>query len=774
MQLCHAHVCRAPYSHALNFPSPDSLGTLQYFKNVGKQLATWDKLDEEERSIFLNNVFDEIRSHEYRLAVNPNCSKVLERLFELFTPSQIKTFLVSIKSLYLPLFTDRVASHAMQALLFRLPELMLQEFETGEVVPFVKRRKPEDLDDEDEEKNKEDEDQDSENHQNEEGEDDENDNVTQEQKRNLAQEGLQTQDWFLRMCVELQPHWLSLITSTHGSFIMRTILLILAGHTGLTKDFVASAGQTESKSNRPGKNGPASKMQKTADNTPSAESRKNRILGQSRSHIKRLRGVLPSIVSAFEDLDSATLKSLTIDSPSSAAAVVALLTALAERQRKPEHRAVLVKFLSQLLMWKRDDETEDPEGEEKSSKHDGEDGWKKETIPKAWKLKSGSVKHVNALFVSPIGSHLIEGIISSAPQYFLAELFNKHMLNRLQDLARDRCANHCIQRLLETVTVGRPGLTVLSRIIQGLATPTALPMLVAAGRSAIIWKMAGTIVRFATTEPSLLLDDSGELVEDEGAFDKEEWSRQVLDLQFEFVRSLAEATGARAIEVPHDAVIEDIGKIRRRDREACAPFLPRLLNLNFVNPSGGESKYDGNPRTNQLMGSLLIQELLKLGPLPNLTLAASAMALEKDDLLKMLSDSTAVRMVEAMLCTDSPALRAKDRKKIALKLEGSFTAAALAGPACPFLIEKLYLHSDTEVRTAILKDLSADYRRIASDRGGLMLLRNIKVQEYMQTYQVWDPNPESQEAAASSKPATKSEKVSELFSDLLGTKRKGV
>lgn len=64
-----------------------------YFKMVDGILEADNFADQEERNIFLQNVYKEAEGKELKLACSQSCSRFLERLIILSTPAQLKHLL---------------------------------------------------------------------------------------------------------------------------------------------------------------------------------------------------------------------------------------------------------------------------------------------------------------------------------------------------------------------------------------------------------------------------------------------------------------------------------------------------------------------------------------------------------------------------------------------------------------------------------------------------------------------------------------------------------
>lgn len=63
----------------------------EYFKRADSLLEANAFGDDEERALFLANVYKEADGKELKIAQSQSCSRLMERLIQLSTPSQLKT-----------------------------------------------------------------------------------------------------------------------------------------------------------------------------------------------------------------------------------------------------------------------------------------------------------------------------------------------------------------------------------------------------------------------------------------------------------------------------------------------------------------------------------------------------------------------------------------------------------------------------------------------------------------------------------------------------------
>ena len=82
----------APYSGPGELPFYGSLGEdeQEYFKRADSMLELNQFADPEEGELFLANVYKEAKGKELKIANSQSCSRLMERLILLSTPSQLK------------------------------------------------------------------------------------------------------------------------------------------------------------------------------------------------------------------------------------------------------------------------------------------------------------------------------------------------------------------------------------------------------------------------------------------------------------------------------------------------------------------------------------------------------------------------------------------------------------------------------------------------------------------------------------------------------------
>ncbi|ORX93043.1 ARM repeat-containing protein [Basidiobolus meristosporus CBS 931.73] len=158
----------------------------QYFKGVESKLENDGFENNEERDLFLENVYAEVDNKELQLTTDHSCSLILEKLFKISNEFQLRVFFSKLPGKFIECFVHRFASHVCQTLLSLAAGVMEQELK-GE-------------------------------------------NVIENEKKEGEENPLPSMEsMFLDMCKELQPHWNSLIADPYASHIIRVILIILSG-----------------------------------------------------------------------------------------------------------------------------------------------------------------------------------------------------------------------------------------------------------------------------------------------------------------------------------------------------------------------------------------------------------------------------------------------------------------------------------------------------------------------------------------------------------------
>ncbi|KAL8742641.1 MAG: hypothetical protein Q9190_004910 [Brigantiaea leucoxantha] len=157
----------------------------EYFKRAESILELDQFENIEERDIFLANVYKEASGKELKIANSQSCSRLMERLIALSSPSQIKKLFQKFNGHFLHLAQHRFASHCCEALFLRAAPIVSQELLAS----------------------------------------------TEEQQHDMTNEEIYVsmENLFLHTLTELEEALGYLITNTHASHTIRVLLVVLSG-----------------------------------------------------------------------------------------------------------------------------------------------------------------------------------------------------------------------------------------------------------------------------------------------------------------------------------------------------------------------------------------------------------------------------------------------------------------------------------------------------------------------------------------------------------------
>ncbi|KAA8912505.1 hypothetical protein TRICI_003469 [Trichomonascus ciferrii] len=149
---------------------------LEYFKQAESTMAVDGFASPEERTGFINGVFEEIKGKELKLVTSQICSKLIERLILTADEEQLRSIFSSFIGHFLALSKHKYSSHCVETLLVRSAALVEKEM------------------------------------------------VEDNTKDSASMESL-----FLKMFNELKPALKQLPTNPYASHVLRLVILILAG-----------------------------------------------------------------------------------------------------------------------------------------------------------------------------------------------------------------------------------------------------------------------------------------------------------------------------------------------------------------------------------------------------------------------------------------------------------------------------------------------------------------------------------------------------------------
>jgi nucleolar protein 9 len=171
----------------------------EYFRHADEMLELNDFPSPEDRHIFLQNVYREARGKELKLASSQSCSRLMERLILLSNTRQKKRLFGAFAGHFMSLITHRFAGHCCEKLFLLSAPVVTEELggggENGNKDGDVTMG---------------------------EGGGEEEEEVTEAMKTSM-------EDLFLLTLDELEEHLSYLVSDRYGSHALRVLLLVLSG-----------------------------------------------------------------------------------------------------------------------------------------------------------------------------------------------------------------------------------------------------------------------------------------------------------------------------------------------------------------------------------------------------------------------------------------------------------------------------------------------------------------------------------------------------------------
>ncbi|KAK3112571.1 Glutamate decarboxylase 2 [Teratosphaeriaceae sp. CCFEE 6253] len=99
----------------------------ELFKDADQKLAENSFDDDHERALFLAGVYREAAGKELKIAQSQSCSRLMERLIQLSTVSQLKKLFQAFSGNFIHLISHRFASHCCEALFLRAAPAVSEE-----------------------------------------------------------------------------------------------------------------------------------------------------------------------------------------------------------------------------------------------------------------------------------------------------------------------------------------------------------------------------------------------------------------------------------------------------------------------------------------------------------------------------------------------------------------------------------------------------------------------------------------------------------------------
>ncbi|XP_044128677.1 nucleolar protein 9 [Bufo gargarizans] len=180
---------KGPHDSPLPRLDPKSVG---YFRRVGETLQQ-DFETEDDRALFVRNVFNEVKGNELALATDMSGSIVLQKLLSVAASSQLCQVLEVLSKSWQLVCWHRSGAHVIQTALLQYERLQSQ-------------------------------------------------NATEEEEEDDGDPCSSLEDLILSLCLEVKDNFLPYNQDTHGSFIVRTLLQVLSG-TILNQETSKKGGQ---------------------------------------------------------------------------------------------------------------------------------------------------------------------------------------------------------------------------------------------------------------------------------------------------------------------------------------------------------------------------------------------------------------------------------------------------------------------------------------------------------------------------------------------------
>ncbi|KAJ2718090.1 Nucleolar protein 9 [Coemansia sp. Benny D115] len=193
----------------------------KYLKGCEEMLDNPNFDSAEDREIFVNNVYSEMKNFELQLTTDHECSRILEKLFRISSSYQIKRFFSLIFENTIQLLIHRFSSHTVQTLLL-ISVIALEREQRGEMSEF-----------------------------------DSGASMDVDEDEQVARTDLPSfEELVLKLAKEVTPMWATLMSNEYASHILRVLLLVLSGgpigDTATTKSTIKSKSSTKYMQDRKG------------------------------------------------------------------------------------------------------------------------------------------------------------------------------------------------------------------------------------------------------------------------------------------------------------------------------------------------------------------------------------------------------------------------------------------------------------------------------------------------------------------------------------------
>ncbi|MCJ1331920.1 Nucleolar protein 9 [Thelotrema lepadinum] len=328
-----------------------------YFKSADQILESNQFTTADERLLFLESVWNEARGKELKLASSQSSSRLMEKLIQLSTTSQLKSLFEKFDGHFLSLVQHRFASHCCEALLLRSAPVV-----TEELVAYPSPTAPE-------------------------------------------ESGVKPMEkLFLQVLAELNEYMGYLMTDKFASHAVRVLLVVLSGH---------SLEEASGKSLLRGRN----KERIGTDYTEIKENKDTTTRSVPSSFSRALEETVGKMIG---QLDANHLRSFATQ-PLGNPVLQLLLEIEFERVGKEvakDEQSLFRKLLPEIPL---------VEG-------------------------SMSARFVRGLLYDPIGSHLLETIITCSPGKTFKSIYIGELRDNLKSIVRNDNASYVLSKALERLS----------------------------------------------------------------------------------------------------------------------------------------------------------------------------------------------------------------------------------------------------------------------------------------------------------------------------------
>ncbi|KAL8364946.1 hypothetical protein RB595_003979 [Gaeumannomyces hyphopodioides] len=360
----------------------------EYFRRADEMLELNDFPSPDERAVFISNVFKEAAGKELKLASSQSCSRLMERLILLSTTRQKKRLFDAFADHFPTLVTHRFGSHCCEQLFAQSAPIVSREL-AGEAEEEEPEEEPEQADG--------------------------------EPKKAL----LPMEEIFLLVLDELEEHLTYLMTDTFGSHSLRVLLTVLAGR---SLDQVSIKSLLQSK-NKERISVPGAQFTVQAEGAPEK------------------RPVPSSFGLAVQKIINDTLSSL--DS-----------TVLAVMVKHPTGNPIMQLLLELDIALNTKTKSRKKASEEVDEVQGGEGGSPKTLLERLLPgapaslsdEKSEASRFVSGTIYDPIGSRLLETLVTHCPGKIFKGLYTHVFGPRVETLLRNETATYCLMRALNRLS----------------------------------------------------------------------------------------------------------------------------------------------------------------------------------------------------------------------------------------------------------------------------------------------------------------------------------